>query len=95
MITGTVGLVTVTCDATNASVTVKSLGAPISERALPCLFDPHGRYSSHTKDDQKRSEGVGLGLFIAAQIVHGHGGKIEVESTLAGGTIFRVSLPVT
>ncbi len=38
--------------------------------------------------------GLGLGLFIASQIVEGHGGKIEVESMLEQGTIFRMIVPV-
>lgn len=33
-------------------------------------------------------------LFIASAIVAGHDGKIEVESTLEQGTVFRVSLPI-
>ncbi|MEO8702573.1 MAG: PAS domain-containing sensor histidine kinase [Kofleriaceae bacterium] len=37
--------------------------------------------------------GLGLGLFIARQIVEAHGGRIELESTLGAGSRFRVALP--
>ncbi|MFJ2982607.1 MULTISPECIES: ATP-binding protein [unclassified Pseudomonas] len=34
--------------------------------------------------------GLGLGLFIAAEIVASHGGKIQVMSSVEGGTVFEV-----
>ncbi len=37
--------------------------------------------------------GLGLGLFIARQIVEAHAGRIELESTPGLGSTFRVSLP--
>lgn len=38
--------------------------------------------------------GLGLGLFIAKQIVESHGGKISVESELGRGSKFTIKLPV-
>jgi len=40
-----------------------------------------------------RSEGAGLGLAIAREIVVSHGGHIEVQSQLGQGTNFTFRLP--
>jgi signal transduction histidine kinase/CHASE1-domain containing sensor protein len=37
--------------------------------------------------------GLGLGLYIARQIVEAHGGRLEVESDPGRRTVFRVDLP--
>jgi len=79
---------------TTACFSVQNYGEPIPPIALVSLFDPNRRVSKYTEQKQGASSGLGLGLFIAAQIVEGHGGKIEVESTLEKGTIFRVNLPI-
>ncbi|HLL01867.1 MAG TPA: PAS domain S-box protein [Myxococcaceae bacterium] len=65
---------------------VHNLGTPIPPEALPTLFDPFRRASS-------AGTGLGLGLYIVEQVVTGHGGRIEVRSTAAEGTTFRVLLP--
>ena len=41
----------------------------------------------------KGSKGTGLGLYIANDVVHQHGGQIFVDSTVGEGTEFRVELP--
>ena len=38
-------------------------------------------------------EGVGIGLYLARQIITGQGGYIKVTSTLGQGTTFSVFLP--
>jgi signal transduction histidine kinase len=40
-----------------------------------------------------KPDGVGLGLATASQIVHFHGGKIDVISRPGGGTVVRVIFP--
>nr|WP_303646005.1 ATP-binding protein [Candidatus Solincola tengchongensis] len=39
--------------------------------------------------------GMGMGLYIAREIVEGHGGRIWNESRPGGGTAFRFTLPLT
>jgi PAS domain S-box-containing protein len=61
-------------------------GPGIGEEVLARIFDPFFT----TKPP---GQGTGLGLAIAQSIVADHGGRIEVESRLAVGTVFRVVLP--
>lgn len=42
----------------------------------------------------QKASGVGLGLFIARQIVETHGGRIWLDSELGQGTEFSISLPL-
>lgn len=85
--------VSLSVDSTSTLLSVQNYGEPIPSSVLSTLFDPEGRYSRYSKNDPRVSSGLGLGLFIAAQIVEGHGGTIEVESTLEKGTLFRIVLP--
>lgn len=72
-------------------VTVKNQGPAIPPATLPTLFDPFVRAVTTVRPDNGRG-GVGLGLFIAREIVTAHSGAIEVASD-AAGTVFRVRLP--
>jgi signal transduction histidine kinase len=70
-------------------VDVHNGGSCIPENALATIFEPMVR---HTGGDHTKT-GVGLGLYIASQIVLAHGGKLDVTSTEAGGTTFTIHLP--
>ena len=41
-----------------------------------------------------RSGGSGLGLALAKQIIHAHGGSIEAQSSIGNGATFTILLPV-
>jgi len=41
-----------------------------------------------------KSKGLGIGLFQCKKIIEAHKGRIEVESEVGKGSIFRVALPV-
>lgn len=73
-------------------VSVKNSGEPIPPEVMPYIFKPEGRYSSYSSGKRSAVAGLGLGLFIASEIVASHGGRIEVESTKEGGTTFEVIL---
>jgi signal transduction histidine kinase len=68
---------------------VHNRGKPIEPGSMSSLFDPFTR----RQRPERRSDGLGLGLYISQRIVVAHGGDIEVESTEETGTRFLVSLP--
>jgi PAS domain S-box-containing protein len=76
-----------TGDAQHVAVEVHNRGTIPSE-LLPRIFEPFrsGRQSTG------RSDGLGLGLFIAKAIARAHGGGLEVDSS-DGSTMFRLVLP--
>lgn len=72
-------------------VRVHNMGEPISESALRHIFEPLVRGPSG--DGNRNATGLGLGLYIAQQIVTAHDGTIDVTSTAEDGTTFVVDLP--
>jgi signal transduction histidine kinase len=71
-----------------AVVEVRDHGPGIPGEELPLMFQPYTRLG------KKRSAGLGLGLYLAREIVLEHGGTIEAESTLSEGTVITVRLPL-
>lgn len=76
-------------------LTVHNSGPPIPPNALPLLFDPLRRTAEapDAAPAHRRSGSIGLGLYIAHQIVIAHGGAIAATSTADDGTTFTVRLP--
>lgn len=68
-------------------ILVSDNGCGIPEENMPKIFDPFFT----TKGVGK---GTGLGLSVSRGIIERHKGKIEVESTVGKGTVFKVSLPI-
>jgi signal transduction histidine kinase len=68
------------------TVSVSNRGAPISEATGVWLFEPFRRGDA--------SKGIGVGLFIAREILRSHGGTIEVTST-EEATTFTTRWPRT
>jgi signal transduction histidine kinase len=66
-------------------------GTPIPEGALKNIFEPMVRQPAQHGD--KNATGLGLGLYIAQEVVTAHGGTIRVTSTAKEGTTFTVQLP--
>jgi signal transduction histidine kinase len=66
-------------------------GEGIRAEFLPHIFEPFQQGDGSTT---RRHGGVGLGLAIVRQLVHAHGGEIEVRSEGAGrGATFTIELP--
>jgi two-component system, sensor histidine kinase and response regulator len=66
---------------------VKNSGT-IPAEIVPQLFDPF-----RGSQQAGREGGLGLGLYIVAQIVQAHGGVVEVKTGEAEVTVFQVRLP--
>lgn len=73
-----------------AKVSVKDNGPGISPDKLPHLFDRYYR----ADDAGFQVSGLGLGLYISADIIHRHGGEIGVESEPGMGSTFWFTLPL-
>jgi signal transduction histidine kinase len=58
---------------------------------IPKLFDSFYRLDDSKPDADSTS--LGLGLYIAKEIIVAHGGTIEVRLSVNEGTAFTVRLP--
>jgi two-component system phosphate regulon sensor histidine kinase PhoR len=72
-------------------ITVQDNGIGIPAEFRNKVFDkffrvPHG--------DTHNIKGYGLGLSYVAEVVHKHGGQIEVQAGAEGGSVFVVTLPL-
>ena len=68
---------------------VEDEGCGIAPDHLEHIFDPFFT----TKHTNSASDGSGLGLTTAHQIVREHGGTLLVESRVGAGSTFSVNLP--
>ena len=70
------------------SISVEDEGKGISESEKENIFQPFYRV-----DDKNVSQGFGLGLSLAHQIIKLHKGQISLESIINKGSIFTIILP--
>lgn len=72
--------------------TVSDTGIGISKEDMPLIFTKFFRSDEAKKVD---TEGLGIGLYIAREVIRRHGGKISAFSEgLGKGSLFTVELPV-
>lgn len=74
-----------------AKISIIDTGPGISADKLPHLFDRY--YQAETSGFQ--NSGLGLGLYICAEIIKRHNGKIGVDSEPGKGSNFWFTLPLT
>src|SRR5256886_9041420 len=75
-----------------ARVSVQDPGIGIPDEEQPRLFQRFFRAANATT---RNYSGLGIGLFVAHEIVHRHGGRFEVRSELAKGSTFTFYLPLS
>ena len=71
--------------------TVQDFGVGISLDKLDKIFERFYRVGG---DKQETYPGLGLGLYISAEIIRRHHGTIWVESTKGDGSLFHFTLPI-
>lgn len=71
-------------------ISIKDTGVGIPEEDIPKLFSKFYRGENVVKDE---TDGTGLGLYIAKNIILRHGGGINAESVVNRGTTISVFLP--
>jgi CheY-like chemotaxis protein/anti-sigma regulatory factor (Ser/Thr protein kinase) len=81
--------VTVESDGEQARVHVEDHGIGIPPEKLDVIFERFERAAS-----ARSYGGLGLGLYIARQIVDAHRGSINVRSKLSRGSVFTLTLPL-
>jgi PAS domain S-box-containing protein len=74
-----------------AQVCIKDEGMGINPRDQEKLFD---RYYRVENDNTRHISGFGIGLYLSAEIIKHHNGKIWVESEPGNGSKFCFSLPI-
>ncbi|WP_248800265.1 sensor histidine kinase [Pseudomonas sp. MWU13-2105] len=79
--------------ADTVSLTMHNFGTPIPKEALATIFDPLVRSASEEIGQPGTATSLGLGLYIAKEVVTAHQGTIEVSSSSEDGTRFTVVLP--
>ena len=84
-------------DSDHAVIEVSDNGRGIRGEDLPHIFDRFYRGSvdgADPKNGNKSVPGIGLGLYLARELIDGMGGTISVESNVGEGSTFRVRIPV-
>lgn len=73
------------------TIDIADEGSGIPHRELPHIFD---RFHQVGGSMRRRSDGLGLGLYIAKRLTQALGGVIEVDSKQGRGTTFHLRLPL-
>jgi signal transduction histidine kinase len=78
-------------DSRNAEFKVKDSGTGIPEQAFAKIFEKFCQLSS---GQNTITSGIGLGLYVVKTLTSLMGGRVEVESELNKGSVFKVTIPV-
>ena len=79
-----------TATTTGVEVTVTDHGIGIATAELPLLF---GRFFRASNTEALQISGLGIGLYLAHEIIEHHGGTLRVVSAEGAGSTFTVTLP--
>ncbi len=77
-------------DDRSVTVYVRDQGVGLSDRDQDRVFERFYRVDGTLS---RRTQGTGLGLFLAKSIIEAHGGSMRVESQPGQGATFYFTLP--
>lgn len=83
-------LVVMSEDKKNVQVSIRDFGIGIAPKNVDKVFE---RFFRANASHEQRLSSLGLGLYIASDIISRHNGKIWVESEVGKGSTFYFSLP--
>ena len=72
-----------------AGIRISDEGPGIEEEEIPGIF---GRF--YRGKGVRDKEGIGVGLYLAREIIEGQGGYIKVRSKRGQGSVFEIFLPI-
>jgi signal transduction histidine kinase len=73
---------------------ITNFGKAIPPESLQVIFNPLIQLPSNDSNNSHHpSTSIGLGLFITREIINGHKGFIDVDSSEKNGTVFTIQLP--
>ncbi|WP_040441677.1 ATP-binding protein [Ktedonobacter racemifer] len=84
--------VVLTTEASAATISVRDQGIGIPRELQGRVFE---RFYRAVSLQQRAFPGLGMGLYIVAEIVKHHGGTIRVESEKGKGSTFHLTFPLT
>lgn len=87
---GTIVVSTALDKPNNVKVTVRNIGLGVYQKYVGKVFD---RYFRASNTDGPNHSGMGLGLYICAEIIKRHKGTVALESTSNDDVVFSFTLP--
>ncbi|HZS76463.1 MAG TPA: ATP-binding protein [Ktedonobacteraceae bacterium] len=84
-------IVTISCTRQEVTLCVRDFGIGIAKERLPHVFE---RFFRETGTHEETFPGLGLGLYVSAEIIRRQGGNIWAESEKGSGSTFCFSLPL-
>jgi PAS domain S-box-containing protein len=84
-------IVQIALDGTDALVSVQDFGIGIAEAHQEKIFE---RFYQVNEPIEKTYPGLGIGLYIACEIIKRHRGRLWVKSQKGEGSVFYFSLPL-
>lgn len=72
-------------------ICIRDTGIGIKKEMLDRIFE---KFRQGEEGSKRKYEGLGIGLALVNEIIHLHGGRIEVESKVGKGSCFTLLLPL-